>query len=237
NLLVHAEQSVLEAPQKGIRVSSGVLATNVLVEIGYAARPAEPGGADPFSAEDTASSGMVLEICRGIIQSHGGEIRFVRTEASRAQFQVELPMARPREGTQAPRHEQKSAQRQLTILVVEPDAAVQRQLVGLLGASGHRAVPIVTAEEGVEMTERLHFDAVFCSTGLPGLNWVEFFERIRADLRVFVLMTEGFDSDLLGAFPADEGLVLPKPLEEAELAQVLEQVEARLDEAHAKPAR
>jgi signal transduction histidine kinase len=238
NLLVHAEQSVLDASQKAIMVASGILASNVLVEIGYTARPAEPGGTDPLGGEDTTSSGMVLEVCRGIVQSHGGEIRFVRTEASRAQFQVELPMARrPREGTPARPSEQRRAQRQLTILVVEPDIAVQRQLVNLLGASGHRVVPIVTADEGVEMAQRLRFDVVFCATGLPGLNWVEFFERIRSGLGAFVLMTEGFDSDLSEAIPADEGLVLPKPLQETEVVQVMEQLEARLDAAPVKPSR
>jgi len=228
NLLVHAEQSVLEAPAKEIAVSSGILANRLLVEIGYAARPAESPGEDPFCEEHPETGAMRLEVCRGIVQSHGGEIRFLHTEASRSQFQVELPLAHE-ERTPAPRLEPTKSQRQLTILVVEPEAAVQRQLVGLLGAKGHRVVPIVSAEEGVEMAQRLHFDVAFCSARLPGLNWVEFFERVRADLGSFVLVTEGFDSDLSRAFHGGEGLLLSKPIQEAEVDRLLAVVKARLE--------
>lgn len=233
NLLVHAEQSVLEAPAKQILVSTGVLANTVLVEIGYTIRP---GAVLERDASGQPGS-SVLEVCRGIVQSHGGEIRFVQTEAARAQFQTELPIARPQERSPSPRPERRQDHRPLTILLVEPDAGMQRHLVALLGARGHRVVPIPTAEEGVEMAHRLHFDAAFSATGLPGLNWVEFFERVRSEIGAFVLMTEGFDADLSHTFPEGDGFVLGKPLQDDEVEAVLEQVATRLETVAGKPAR
>ena len=228
NLLVHAEQSVAEAPEKIITVSSSTLANRVLIEIGYSTPPSDSLDPDPFDAGAHVGA-MGLEVCRGFLQSHGGEIRYLRLNAARCQFQVELPVARDRNRAAPLRGSVRKSQRQMTILLVEPDAAVQRQLVDLLGSRGHRVVPIGSAEEGAEMAHRLRFDLVFCSVRLPGLNWVEFFERIRPLAGAFVLTTDGFDSNLSHAFHPGEGYVLPKPIQESEVERLLEAVDARME--------
>ncbi|MEO7143056.1 MAG: GAF domain-containing protein [Bryobacteraceae bacterium] len=239
NLLVHAEQSVAEAPQKIISVSSGILANRVLVEIGYATRLWEPHGAappvsDPLSPDRPAEAqpgfhGRGLDVCRGIVQSYGGEIRFLRLTAARCQFQVELPLARDREPASKVRVDRKKSRRQMTVLVVEPDAGVQRQLVAALGEWGHRVVPIASAEEGVEMAQRLRFDIVFSSVRLPGLNWVEFFERIRPEAGALVLLTDGYDADLSRSFLDGGGLLLAKPVQDQELERVLGMADERAE--------
>ena len=40
-------------------------------------------------------------------------------------------------------------------------------------------VPVSSAEEGLDIVERLRFDMVICAVRLPGLNWVTFCERVR----------------------------------------------------------
>jgi len=117
--------------------------------------------------------------------------------------------------------------RQLTVLVVEPDTRVQRQLVQLLGARGDRVVPVSSAEEGVDMVERLRFDMVLCALRLPGLNWLEFFERVQRHVGGLVLLTDGFNEDVARSFRGGEVLTLSKPIDEIELQRICHSVEER----------
>jgi CheY-like chemotaxis protein len=75
----------------------------------------------------------------------------------------------------------------------------------------------------------VRFDLVFCSVRLPGMNWLEFFEHVRTSVGAFVLMTEGYDSDLARAFHSGDGYILRKPVDEKELDLLLEGVEERAE--------
>jgi CheY-like chemotaxis protein len=110
---------------------------------------------------------------------------------------------------------------------VDPDAKVQHQLLQLLGERGDRVVPVSNAEEGVDLVQRMRFDMALCAVRQPGLNWVEFFERVRYQVGGFVLLTDGFDTDLARAFQGSEGFVLSKPIEEAEVLRICRAVEER----------
>jgi CheY-like chemotaxis protein len=118
--------------------------------------------------------------------------------------------------------------RHLTVLVVDPDAKVQRQLLQLLGDRGDRVVPVSNAEEGVDLVQRMRFDIALCAVRQPGLNWVEFFERVRYQVGGFVLLTDGFDTDLARAFQGSEGFVLSKPIDDAEVLRICRAVEERV---------
>jgi DNA-binding NarL/FixJ family response regulator len=74
---------------------------------------------------------------------------------------------------------------------------------------------------------RLHFDIVFCAIRLPGLNWVEFHEKIRHQIGAFVLMAEGHDPEISRAFKGSEGYILSKPLDEIEAQKLLATIEER----------
>jgi CheY-like chemotaxis protein len=65
----------------------------------------------------------------------------------------------------------------LTALVIEPAEAIQTQLRGLLADRGYRVVPVNSSDEGLDLAQRLRFDAIFCSVHAPGLNWVETAEQ------------------------------------------------------------
>jgi DNA-binding response OmpR family regulator len=147
----------------------------------------------------------------------------VRTALTQARFDVELPLVEARVAqTELPQ-----ASRQLTVLIVEPDTKVQKQLVQLLGHRGDRVVPVSSAEEGGDLVLRVRFDMVICAVRLPGLNWVEFFERARHRVGGFVLLADGFDQESTRAFQGNDGLVLHKPLDEAEVQRICRTVEDR----------
>jgi CheY-like chemotaxis protein len=226
NLLVDAEKAAAEASEKTIMVSTSLLAKRVLVEITYPTRSAEPHRADALDGDPAGSGALGLGVCRGIIQNHGGEFRVVRVSPTQARFDVELPTT---ESRQASREGVELAEggRQLTVLVVEPDVKVQRQLLQLLGNRGDRVVPVSSAEEAADVVQRLRFDMVICAVRLPGLNWVEFFERVRRHVGGLVLLTDGFNNELTGSFRDGEVLQLAKPIDEAELYRICRGIEDR----------
>jgi signal transduction histidine kinase len=227
NLLVDAEKAAAEAREKLITVSSSLLARRMLVEVSYSTRSNEFQRLDAADAEHLGSGALALGACRSIIQSHGGEFRSVRVSPVQARFDIELQVMETRSSGAAAGASLAGRSRHLNVLVVDPDAKVQRQLLQLLGERGDRVVPVSNAEEGVDLVQRMRFDMALCAVRLPGLNWVEFFERVRYQVGGFVLLTDGFDTDLARAFQGSEGFVLAKPIDEAEVLRICRAVEER----------
>ncbi len=223
NLLVDAEKSAAESREKVITVSSSLLAKRVLVEIAYPTRGPENRG-DSTDGDHAGSGALGLGVCRGIIEGHGGEFRVVRTAPGHARFDIELPVIEARQTSSSP-SQLSEAIRQLTVLVVEPDTRVQRKLVETLGNRGDRVVPVSSAEEGLDIVDRLRFDMVICAVRLPGMNWVQFCERVRLRVGGFVLLTDAFNSDVGRAFRNSEGYVLTKPVDETDLYRICRAVE------------
>ena len=131
---------------------------------------------------------------------------------------MELPLTTARERTPlAPAASGVSDySRGMTALVIEPDEVAQRQLMGLLAATGYRVVPVANADTGLELAQRIKIDAAFCSVHAPGLNWVELSERMQARVGGFILLSDGYDAELAANFEGYNRYVLAKPVQEAE---------------------
>jgi signal transduction histidine kinase len=222
NLLVHAEQSLSDASQKSIAIRSSVVARRVLVEIGYSG---PKGAANPFlPGADEGSGGAGLGVCRSLITGHGGEIRLVQQAAGDPAFQVELPCAaREKPSGPVPENGREGAHT-LTALVVERAEAVQTQLRDMLAVRGYRVVPVHSTDEGLDLAQRLRFDAVFCSVHAPGLNWVETAEQLKGRVGGFVLLSDSYNADLSADFAGERSFVLAKPVDEKQLDRVLEAI-------------
>ena len=220
NLFVHAEQSLAEVPQKVITIRTSILAKRLLVEIAFSA-PAESR-----KPEETAA---VLGVTRSVIAGHGGEVRLIDKNNADPRFEVELPVTvKDRSGVTL----QSSSNvhglelcRRMTALVIESDEAAQRQILALLATRGFRVVPVNNSDTGLDMAQRMRFDAAFCSVHAPGLNWVELSERMQSRVGAFVLLSDGYDSELCADFEDDERFVLAKPVQEPELERVLRSLE------------
>jgi len=89
-------------------------------------------GRVPFAETEAVG----LAVCQGIIQSHGGAIRF-RTRSGSARFEIDLPLA-PAAGEDADSRDGARASSLLTLLLVDSDAPGQRQLTKALSGGGHR---------------------------------------------------------------------------------------------------
>jgi CheY-like chemotaxis protein len=209
NLLVHAEQALADAPEKTLTVRTSVLAKRLLVEISFSA----PG--EWRNAEETAA---VLGLTQSVVAGHGGEVRLIEKNDAEPSFEVELPLAARERSAAGP----EDAPRRMTALVIEPDDAVERQLVALLERSGARAVPVNNADTALELAGRVRIDIAFCSVHASGLNWVELSERMRPRVGAFVLMPDRYDAELAADFEGENCFVLPKPIQETELADILD---------------
>ncbi len=193
-LLFHAEQTA-----RRITLTTRETGGSALIRIEFA---------NPESSAE-------LALCRSLLRAHGGELS-VTIEG----FLIELPaVAAPVIRVPEP-IVSGGPTRPMTILVIEPDEASQRRLLTGLGEAGHRVVPVTSAEEGMDLLRRIHFDAAFCCTRLSGMKWLDFFEAARPQLGAFVLLVEGFD-----ASPRGDGIrILGKHWETSELLATLAEV-------------
>jgi len=218
NLLVHAEQSLAEAPQKVITVRTSVLARRLLVEIAFTA---------PTVSDKPEEAAGVLGITRSVIGGHGGEVRLIEKHGADPRFEIELPTTTLKERAAAggPAGPAADFSRGLTALVIESEEAAQRQILNLLASRGYRVVPVANADTGLELANRMRFDSAFCSDHAPGLNWVELSERMLHRVGAFVLLSDGYRADLAADFEGDGCYVLAKPVQEAELDRLLRDLE------------
>jgi GAF domain-containing protein/CheY-like chemotaxis protein len=232
NLLVHAEQALEDAPEKRITVRADVLAKRVFIEIGYSAALQGAAGAEGSQPAKASASGEVsdlgLDVCRSIVAGHGGEMR-ITTSGQQSILEVELPSLPPdQRAPEAPPAEPVRSTRRWTALMLEQEEFVERRLVEWLSNRGYRVVPVRSSEEGLDLVQRLRFDVVFCSTRLTGLNWVEFFDRVRGRVGAFALLAEAFSQDLSTHFRGEGRYVLHKPIDQSQFDRTLAAIEGRL---------
>jgi CheY-like chemotaxis protein len=168
----------------------------------------------------------VLGLTRSVIAGHGGEVRLIEKNNADPRFEVELPaMAKERAGatpmvSAANRQVQERPAGHQTVLVIEPDDSAQRQILALLATRGCRVVPVNNSDAGLDLAQRMRFDIAFCSVHAPGLNWVELSERMYSRVGCFILLSDGYDSELAADFEGDGRFVLAKPVVESELERV-----------------
>jgi CheY-like chemotaxis protein len=227
--LQYAEKAAAEAKERKLSVSTARAANRAVVEIGWSSKPGllEP---DVFGPAQEAGA-LSLAVCRNVIHTHGGEIRLLRTSSTQSRFEVELPVAatEPAETTGPAAAEPAAVTaRQLTALVVEPDAALRTDFVRMVSDHGHRVVPVASAEEAADMAVRVHFDVIFCATHLTNLNWIDLFDRVGQQTSSFVLLTDSLSPDPIGGARTTHVPTLGRPVDGRELARILTAVTARV---------
>lgn len=120
----------------------------------------------------------------------------------------------------------------MTAIVIEPDLAVQRTFVMWMSQKGHRTIPVGSAEEAIDLVQRVKCDMVACTARMPGFAWLTFYERVREHTDGFVLLLD--EGEIGHSFASGEGYVLRKPLSESDFDRVLDAVTSHLDEPFAQ---
>ena len=226
NLVCFAEQQLLHCQDKRrLLIAVSTASKSVLVRLLFGTVKSDltseqqlDRDAALFAGEEPTGDVLSLAFCRGVFNAHSGNIRLIRNNPNAATLEVVLPLAAPTSSKSVTAQDNASP---WTVLVIEPDGAVQRKLLSLLSAHHHRVIPVVSAEEASDLLDRLPFDLVFCSVRLPGRTWIEFQEGIRDKELPFVLVTEGYDERLASSMRASGGFLLRKPLDERDFERVL----------------
>lgn len=228
SLLIHAEQRLAVAAEKWITLGVAAVGDRAVITLSFTAPPAaEPD--EPFAELPPPDDPAVLGVCRGVVQSQGGDIRHDPDAPRGPRFEIELPLVHiAPESAQPNREPSRRPARPFTTVVVDPEPFLQRQLVALLDESGHRVVPVASAEEALDLLRRLRFDIVFCAVRLPGLPWVALLENSREHAGAFVLLTEAYDAELARSVQQREAHLLRRPVDSAELQQLLGTISAAL---------
>jgi hypothetical protein len=209
SLLVHAEQALDGAEEKTLRISAAAAQGTARIEIAFSA--AGPAGSD-------LEAGMWgLGVTRGLIESHGGELR-LREDQKRCTIVVNMPLTQAQPG--ASRAAEALPARPLTLLLVHPELQQLRPVIVQLGGLDQRAIPAASGQEAIEMASRIHFDAVFAARHLPDLAWQDFAARVREHCTVTGMLTTASDHAPAGL------LALPLSADESALRGTLLAVES-----------
>lgn len=141
---------------------------------------------DPFFTTKPVGkgTGLGLSLVFGIIQEHGGRIN-VESEVGRgAIFIVELPITSEpaRSGREAARGPSRplrpAGSSGKAILVVDDEEWILNLAREILGAIGHSVETAQDGEAALAAIQRRNFDVIVCDWKMPGMNGVQFYERL-----------------------------------------------------------
>ena len=205
NLIINAEQAMLEAHAKGrLEVTTQWDKERNVIIITFC--DDGPGIAedhlsklfDPFFTTKPVGkgTGLGLSISYGILQEHGGTITASNENERGATFRIELPVFEmPRCQTESP-HKQAQAQSKVAekkILVVDDEVSVVELVKVALEGEGHFVEVAYDGDSALEKIKEDHFEAVVTDLKMPGKNGIDIYlycKEKRPDLaRRFLFLT------------------------------------------------
>jgi two-component system, NtrC family, sensor kinase len=229
NLLLNAEQAILEArPQGRILVRTRVseagdhVCADVIDDGPGIASDALPRVFEPFFTTKMVGSGtgLGLSVSYGILEEHGGRLT-VQSRRGETTFTVELPVSRaPEPGPKAralhpmPRGEGRVA------LVVEDEPSVLDLVVTLLKEAGWAVDVASGGRTALECVEHRSYDLIISDMRMPLGDGAEFYTSVRkqtpALARRFVFITGDTANEEAWAFLEGARVpVIEKPFQPA----------------------
>jgi len=224
NLLLNAEQAILEAkPQGRITVrtrasaAGDVLYADVIDDGPGIASDALPRVFEPFFTTKMVGSGtgLGLSVSYGILEEHGGRLT-VQSRRGETIFTVELPVSSapltPRPGALRPMPPGEGR----VALVVEDEPSVLDLIVTLLKERGWAVDVASGGRAGMECVEHRTYDLIVSDMRMPDGDGAQFYRRVRertpALARHFVFITGDTANEEAWAFLEDARVpVIEKP--------------------------
>jgi two-component system, cell cycle sensor histidine kinase and response regulator CckA len=243
NLLLNASQAFVEGSEEAdnsIRVSLRSDGDQVVAEVADNGPgiPADLLGRifDPFFTTKPVGvgTGLGLPICRGIVQTHGGEITVDSKPGAGAIFTLTFPASKlspimPRKSDRSPPDGVDTRERG-RVLVVDDESVVAHTLKVLLQGEHD----LVVAQSGAEALELLQqegpsattYDVILCDLMMPGMTGMELFEVLRREYPILskrvVFMTGGVSMMRVAEFlESVPNAKFEKPFDIAELRRTL----------------
>ena len=131
-----------------------------------------------FTTKPTGGTGLGLAVARQIVSRHGGGIDVDSQPGAGTTFRIRLPIGEAAGAAPAPPTRGIPIARR--ILIVEDDEVVASGIAQLLAMSGHTVDVVHNGATALVAVDQLEPDVVVLDIGLPDMNGVEVFERLRA---------------------------------------------------------
>lgn len=195
NLLVNAEQALLESRGKGqVQIRTSCIAVPPGPRLRLEMSDDGPGVApeiasrifDPFftTKPPGVGTGLGLSIVYGIIHQHGGQVTFDSPAGDGAKFTIDLPVVAvasadgARNPNLAPLTQTSGAHSKARVLIVEDEPTVAQLLVDILVDEGHEAEATTDSQDGLTRLSRKNYNLVICDLRMPRLDGRAFYEAL-----------------------------------------------------------
>lgn len=214
NLLDNAQQAMTEAHGGGnLEIVAQIIEDRVSISI----KDSGPGISavdlvrifHPFYTTKAVGkgSGLGLSISQGIIQQHGGELWAESSPETGSTFHIEIPIVpvslTDNDLVEAPQSEPiTSGVATKRILVVNDELGFRQLLSRALTPGGHTLDLAADWSEAWDLVRKNSYDCVILNLGLPAVNGMQLFERIK-----------DYDSDLAARCIFITGYLLTPELE------------------------
>ena len=142
--------------------------------------------ADTTSTRKQKGLGLGLAIARHIVELHGGSIEAASPgEGKGSTFTVTLPLL---VAETAARAEERAAEAPtlegISVLVVDDEEDAREAMAVLLRQAGARVLSVASAEEALEMLERMRPDVLLSDIAMPGEDGYALIRRLREQTAV-----------------------------------------------------
>ncbi|HWG59833.1 MAG TPA: ATP-binding protein [Candidatus Acidoferrales bacterium] len=190
NLLVNAEQALLEGRGKGniwIRTRAADSGKQISLAISDDGPGIPPEIAfrifDPFftTKPPGVGTGLGLSIVYGIVQQHGGDVTVENRHGFGARFIVDLPVTpvtAPAAPAEQPPRDAARAALAGRILVVEDEPTVAQLIGDILREEDHEVEAVLDSQEGLARLSRASYDLVVCDLRMPRLDGPAFYDAL-----------------------------------------------------------
>jgi signal transduction histidine kinase/ActR/RegA family two-component response regulator len=131
-------------------------------------------------ARSEGGLGIGLNVVRNLVGMHGGSVTAESPgEGQGSTFTVRLPLSGAKAATAETAAGPSAAEGARRILLVEDNVDACDTLRSLLELAGHEVAVAYDGRSGLEAAQARSYDVVICDIGLPGIDGLEFMERLR----------------------------------------------------------
>ncbi len=193
NLVINAEQAMLQAHGRGIlvvRTWHDADHESVILEINDDGPgipdELQPKIFDPFftTKEVGKGTGLGLTVAYAIVQEHGGRIRLESRPEKGASFYVELPVSGAKLGPDTSDRARLEGPTDVvagaSILVVEDEAKLASAVVDALRDAGYLVEHAADGELALAKVKSQAFDLVICDLKMPRMDGKTFYKTLAA---------------------------------------------------------
>ncbi|MDY6843183.1 MAG: response regulator [Thermodesulfobacteriota bacterium] len=193
---------------------------------------------DPFfTTKGKGHSGLGLSVAEGVIQRHGGGLRFESKAGEGTTFIVRLPLTKV---VQKCKDEKKPALVSVpdqntkglhaSILIIDDDESIQKILRDILKMDDHIIYIASNGKEGIDLFRKRRFDLVITDLGMPGMSGWKVAEEIKKiDQATPVILNTGWGGEIDEHSLKEKGIdfLLTKPFNFDAITQMVSEVVSR----------